>query len=115
MTSSDSEFLEELNECNHTELVQLARWHAPQAHRLLPREKLIELILNPPNEDLPTRGINQDRHAIYEFVDRHWDQIRPLVSCPMKTRHPRACYQCPDIQVAKCILQNRKHFVKEKQ
>ena len=42
------------------------------------------------------------------MVDRYWSQVESLLGCPLKTREPRACFGCTDIQVAECTILNKK-------
>lgn len=95
-------FLEGLN---MSELTEMAAANNMNAHRGLPRDVLVALVKGT-HIDLPTRHIDIWRKTIFAFVDNHWKQCSPLLSCPMKTRSPTACFRCPDIQVAECTLQN---------
>jgi hypothetical protein len=108
MASDDFSFLDELN---LSELVEIARAGSPNAHRSLGREALIAIIVGADNEPLPTRNIDVWRKTIFAFVDAHWKQVEPLLSCPMKTRQPHACFQCTDVQVAECVLVNHQTLV----
>jgi hypothetical protein len=96
-----------LDELNTTELAQLASNLNENAHRGLPREVLAQIVMGE-ELDLPSRQVDAYRDAIFQFCDSNWKQLEPLLSCPMKTREPRACYTCTDIQVAECTLQNRR-------
>lgn len=107
MASDDFGFLDELN---MSELVALAWAENPNAHRGLGRETLVAIIVGD-NIDLPSRRIDVWRKTIFAFVDAHWRQVAPLLSCPMKSRQPHACFQCPDVQVAECVLVNHKSLV----
>lgn len=101
------EFLDELNV---SELVAMAWAMNPGAHRALPRETLYSIIQG---EDiiLPERHIDIWRATIFTFCDEHWMQVKPFLSCPMKSRKPHACFNCPDIQVAECTLVNHETLV----
>jgi hypothetical protein len=105
--SDDFDFLDELN---LSELVSLAWAENPNAHRSLGREALINIIVGTTVE-LPDRRIDVWRRTIYAFVDAHWRQVEPLLSCPMKSRQPHACFQCPDVQVAECVLVNHQTLI----
>ena len=94
-----------LDELNISELTEMACSQNVNAHRGLPREVLIAVIKGE-EVDLPPRQIDVWRHSIYTFVDMHWQQLSPLLSCPMKTRQPHACFHCPDMQVAECVVLN---------
>jgi len=101
-----------LDELNLSELVLMAWSMHPGAHRALPREVLYAIIRG---EDivLPERHIDIWRHTIFKFCDDHWMQVKPFLSCPMKSRKPHACFSCPDIQVAECTLVNHETLVLE--
>lgn len=99
----------DLDELNNSELAQLAQSMNPLAHRDLPREVLVALIQGE-DYDLPDREVDAYRNRIFLFVDRNWEQVAPLVSCPLKDRDPRSCFTCTDIQVAECVTQNRSTF-----
>lgn len=94
-----------LDELNSSELVRMAWLMHPGAHRSLPRELLCAIIRGE-EVDLPERNIDIWRTTIFKFVDVNWARVNPLLSCPMKTRKPGACFNCPDIQVAECTLDN---------
>lgn len=101
-----------LDELNLSELVQMAWLMNPGAHRGLPRPTLYAIIRG---EDipLPERNIDIWRHTIFKFVDINWARVNPLLSCPMKSRKPHACFNCPDIQVAECTLVNLKTITQQ--
>ena len=101
--SEDWSFLDDLN---MTELVVMAGQSNPNVHRGLPRATLYSVIRGE-DVELPEKNIDIWRHSIFAFVDSHWKQVNPLLSCPMKTRSPTACFQCPDIQVAECVVESR--------
>jgi len=96
------------NELNDSELVLLATMVNPRVHRGIPRKVLIALLDDEEVYDLPPREVDDARDDIFQMVDRYWSQVESLISCPMKTRQPRACYGCLDIQVAECSLLNQK-------
>ena len=98
-----------LDELNLSELAQLAQSMDPRAHRDLPREVLVA-IANGEEYDLPDRSVDDYRDRVYLFVDQNWEQLSPLISCPLKTRAPRSCFTCVDLQVAECVTQNRSTF-----
>lgn len=103
MSNEDWSFLDEMN---MTELVRMARESNANVHRSIPREILYEIIMGE-EVALPQPNMDTWRHTIFSFVDSHWKQVNPLLSCPMKTRSPTACFQCPDIQVAECVVESR--------
>lgn len=98
-----------LSRMNMTELVELAQETNPEAHRGLSREVLEQIIANPPEQGptLPEKPINKYRLRIMSFVLDHWEQVKPMLTCPAKSGDPRACFQCTDIQVVECVTTNR--------
>jgi len=99
-----------LDELNMTELVTVASYTNPRVHHGLSR-LVLESIVRGEDVALPERNIDIWRATIFTFVDQHWVQCAPLLSCPLKTRDPKSCFQCPDVQVAECTLQNHKTFL----
>ncbi len=99
-----------LDELNMSELVEMASCQNVNAHRGLSRGVLLSIIMGT-EVDLPVRHIDIWRKTIFTFVDNHWAQCSPLLSCPMKTRTIHACFHCPDIQVAECTLVNHKTLI----
>ena len=97
------------DDLNHSELVRLAYAASARVHRGTPRDVLI-LLLSEDNVDVsfPPRGVDLARTAIFEMVDRYWKQVKSLIPCPMRSRQPRACFSCTDLQVAECSLLNAK-------
>lgn len=102
MNNEDWSFLDDMNT---TELVAMASQSNLHVHRGLSRAVLYSIIQGEAVE-LPESNIDLWRHTIFDFVDSHWKQVNPLLSCPMKTRSPTACFQCPDIQVAECVVES---------
>jgi hypothetical protein len=46
------------------------------------------------------------RDAIMEFVNDYWVKLRSQLTCPAKSRDPKACYGCVDTQVFSCLVEN---------
>lgn len=103
--SDDREWLYEMNQ---SELAYLASSLNENAHRDIPKDILID-ILEGVDHQLPPRRVDDYRNALFAYVDAHWLQCLPLLSCPIKSRQPRSCFGCPDIQVAECVLKNHKN------
>jgi hypothetical protein len=95
------------DDINETELTWLAQENNPNAHRSLGRERLLAIVMGE-DVDLPDRAVDKVRLRIMEFVDQHWTQVEPLLACPARTRDPRACFNCTDVQVVECALSNNK-------
>lgn len=94
-----------LDDFNTSELTVLASNLNANVHRGLPREVLVAIIQGE-DVELPPRRVDSYRHHIFTYVDKYWDQVEPLISCPLKSRHPRSCFRCSDIQVGECTTQN---------
>ena len=98
-----------LDQMNMTELTELAKETNPDAHRGLSREVLNQIILNAPEDGpkLPEKPINKYRLRIMTFVLDHWEQVKPMLTCPAKSGDPRACFGCTDVQVVECVTMNK--------
>jgi hypothetical protein len=101
LTADELAVVGDFAECNHTELVALAQELDPRACRSTSREDLLRIIAGQ-EIDLPERSVDAVRLYIMRFVNRNYDQLRPLLDCPAKTRDPRACFNCLDYQVVEC-------------
>ena len=97
---------------NRSELAAIAAEFDPEAHRGLPFERLVEIIEGFADA-LPERFVNKKRLAIMQHINDNWDSVSPLIACPAKSRNPRACFGCTDLQVACCVLENVKLFSKD--
>jgi len=40
------------------------------------------------------------------FIDDYWVKIQSQITCPAKSRDPKACYGCTDTQVYSCLVKN---------
>lgn len=101
------------DDMNISELTWLAQEQNPNAHRGLDREMLLA-IAQGEEVDLPPRTVDKVRLRIMEFVNEHWQQVKPLISCPARSRDPRACFACTDVQAVECALTNQKKIFTEK-
>ncbi len=97
----------DLDSCNLTELVTMARELDPEAHRGLSRETLCKIINGEETRPLKQRSINKIRLKIMTFINENWEQVSPLISCPAKSRDSYACFTCCDVQVSLCTLTNK--------
>lgn len=93
------------DQLNLTELVVCAREQNPNAHRGLPRDVLLR-IAQGEDIDLPIPAVDLLRTSIMGFILEHWKQVKPLLSCPARTKDPRACFVCTDVQVIECNAMN---------
>lgn len=98
---------------NLTELTTIAKEVNPSASRHLPVEALIAIIEGVEIE-LPERFLDKKRLKVLRYIDEKWESVRYQISCPAKTRDPRACFTCSDMQITCCILDNKKIFLNEK-
>jgi len=46
------------------------------------------------------------RDALMRFIDDFWVKIQSQLTCPAKSRDPKACYVCVDTQVYACLVKN---------
>lgn len=90
---------------NISELVTIALELEPEAHRGMPRDLLIQIIEGE-SPRVPERTLNKKRLKIMSFINEHWLQVAYQVSCPAKSRDPRACFSCCDMQAVMCSVTN---------
>ena len=95
-----------LDDINDTELTAIAQEFNPRAHRALPRH-ILENLAKGESIDLPERRIDAHRLHIMEFINAHWQQVEPLLSCPARSRDARACFNCTDMQATECVVLNK--------
>lgn len=98
---------------NLTELVSIASAINPEAHRALPRE-ILEVIALGEEIELPQRTLNKKRLQVMSLINERWASMRYQISCPAISRHPEACFNCSDLQISSCTLDNRKLFEAQK-
>jgi len=100
---------------NLTELVDLARDFEPDAHRGLGRAAILEILTNGKSTTaLPSYRVDKYRVRIMQYLDANWERVEPLLNCPARSRDPRACFNCLDVQVAECSLNNPAIFKEKK-
>ena len=51
------------------------------------------------------------RDAIMLFITDYWDKLQSQLSCPAKSKDPKACYGCIDTQVVACLTKNPRVLV----
>lgn len=98
--------MDSFDDYNETELAYMARLIDPNATRGYGREALIDIIESGEPMDLDPPMVDEAREDIFAMVDHYWKQVKSLINCPMKARHPRACFKCSDVQVAECTVSN---------
>lgn len=101
--------LSDLDQCNHTELVQLARLLNPDgaAHMAMERSMLEDIVLHgvvPTNP--PDNKVDRYRARMHQFIQEHWDKIRDQ----MEMSCTGDCYQCHDFMVLGCFVANADHL-----
>lgn len=97
------EFLEMLN---HTELYQMCRRAGIQVHPRASRTEMMDYLLANTEPPPTEHEIDSWRNGIMAFLMDHWEVVSPQITCPAKSKDPRACYQCTDVQVINCVVQN---------
>lgn len=98
--------MSDYDDYNESELTYMARMINPHATRGLGREFLIEIIESEEPIDIGRPPVDDARDDIFQMVDHFWKQVESLINCPMKSRAPRACFKCADVQVAECTVAN---------
>lgn len=96
----------DLEACNDTELYQLCRLAQIPVVPGLPRGTYINFLMGleeSPNWTEADHPIDSWRHGIINFVFEHWDRLEPQLTCPLRTKDPRACFGCIDIQAITCV------------
>jgi hypothetical protein len=70
------------------------------------KEKMIAyLTVEEDPEDL-VNPIDDWRLGIMQFVSDYWKKLETQITCPAKSKDPRACFQCPDSRVIACVVTN---------
>lgn len=93
---------------NLTELTLMAQDIDPEAYRGLGRDALLEIVNSGEAPGFKQRAINKVRLSIMVWINENWNQVSPLVTCPARSKDPRACFQCTDVQVVECKITNQK-------
>jgi hypothetical protein len=101
-TSSSSIF----DSLNHTELYQTARAAGFVVLPSEPRANLIAYLLGEKEPPPIEHNIDMWRNGIMQFLIDHWKQVETQLTCPAKSKDPRACFGCVDTQVVSCLVNN---------
>jgi hypothetical protein len=101
-TSSYSTFAK----LNHTELYQMARAAGLVVLPSESKENLIAYVLGEKEPPPIEHGIDMWRNGIMAFLIEHWKQVETQLTCPARSKDPRACYGCVDTQVISCLVSN---------
>lgn len=104
-TTSSSELFER---CNHTELYQMARAAGIYVSPATPKADLIKYINGEAEPPPIPHEVDRWRHGIMSFLLQHWRAVETQLTCPARTKDPRACFNCLDTQVVTCLVQNEK-------
>ncbi len=102
-TTSSSELFEQFN---HTELYQMARSAGLVVSPATRKEDLIKYVLGEAEPPEGAHEIDRWRHGIMGFLLQHWRAVETQLTCPARTKDPRACFSCIDAQVVTCLVQN---------
>jgi hypothetical protein len=93
---------------NHTELYQMARRAGIFVMPSATKEDLIKYLTGEAEPPTAAHEIDQWRHGIMGFLLEHWRAMETQLTCPARTKDPRACFNCLDTQVVTCLVQNEK-------
>lgn len=93
---------------NDTELYQMARKAGLTVLPSTTKDLLIEYLLGEVEPPPVVHEIDQWRHGIMGFLLEHWRAMETQLTCPARTKDPRACFNCLDTQVVTCLVQNEK-------
>lgn len=92
-------------QANHTELYQLCKKAGLDVSPGMTRETLGQLLEGSLSlKDATT--IDAWRDAIMAFINDFWPKLQSQITCPARSRDPKACYGCLDTQVVACLTKN---------
>lgn len=95
--------------CNHTELYQICRRRGIRVEPQLSREQLIDAYINDTIYGTTNNVFDSWRHGLTGFVFDHWRMLEPQLTCPIKSKDPKSCWGCLDLQVVACVEGNHKY------
>lgn len=95
---------------NRTELIQTCQGVGISVSPSASREELVELLLGDSEEPTSTSDLDAWRHGIMGFILDHWATLSTQLTCPAKTKDPRACFGCIDAQVVSCLNSNQQYI-----
>lgn len=99
--------LAQLHAYNHTELYQLGRRAGLLVTPSMSREELIaEFTRDTPMPLGITNPMDSWRNGLAGFVMDYWSKLQNQVTCPLKSKDPKSCFGCLDMQVITCITNN---------
>jgi hypothetical protein len=91
---------------NHTELYQLCRGAEIYVSPDATREKMVAYLSGEEEPELVQHPIDDWRHGLMRFVIDYWKKLETQITCPAKSRDPKACFQCIDTRVIACVVTN---------
>lgn len=91
---------------NHSELYQTARSAGLSVLPSESRENLIAYLVGEKEPPPIEHELDMWRNGIMGFLIEHWRQVETQLTCPARSKDPRACYGCVDTQVVSCLVDN---------
>lgn len=92
---------------NWTELYEMARRAGLNISPTHQREELISFLSGEAEPPSAVPEIDRWRYGIMGFLLAHWRAVETQLTCPAKTKDPKACFNCLDQQVISCLVQNK--------
>lgn len=98
----------DIDQCNHTELVQLCNILNPdaKAHMRMKRSMLEEILQGVIPDNPPRNKVNTYQSKLRLFIRKHKEKI----SDQMELDCTGDCYQCHDFMVMGCYVTNADHL-----
>lgn len=94
---------------NRTELIQACQEVGISVSPAASREELTGLLTGSIVATNPS-SMDAWRHGIMGFILDHWETLSTQLTCPAKTKDPRACFGCIDTQVVSCLNSNDRYI-----
>lgn len=94
---------------NRTELIQACQEVGISVSPAASREELTGLLTGSIVAADPS-SLDAWRHGIMGFVLDHWETLSTQLTCPARTKDPRACFGCIDTQVVSCLNSNDQYI-----
>lgn len=94
---------------NRTELIQACQEVGISVSPAASREELTGLLTGSIVAADPS-SLDAWRHGIMGFVLDHWETLSTQLTCPARTKDPRACFGCIDTQVVSCLNSNDRYI-----
>ncbi len=101
--------VDSLLRCNATELYQLCRKAKLAVLPSASKEEMAALLIGELEPIEEYHNIDSWRIALMQFVLDYWRKLETQITCPAKSRDPRACFQCTDAQVITCVVDAEAH------